>query len=260
MTGFGSAEGAVQGGRLRLEIRTVRAPEGDLLAVLPLYEDEPGLFDTELLYDETGVTHYQIPTQIKPPHSELRRGERYSIEALLRATLAHSDNLAYYLLLEHANFVVPSGQARLARTFQELGVVDPAEFESRTLSARGYGRIFRLLYNASFLGVRDSEQVLSWLAESPYDKGLAAGVPAAVAVSNKFGERPLSDGSKQLHDCGIVFLPEHPYSLCVMTQGREFSDLEAVIREVSRMVFEARTRERSPKEPRAARPLRERRG
>lgn len=209
-----------------------------VLAFFRFDEDEPRLLSKPLLYARSQVTHFAIPDAVEVSKTELREGESYSIEKLMRNTIAHSDNLAYYLLLEHANFVVPDGEQRMKRIFQELGVIDPRSMSDETIGAREYARLFRLLYNASFLNVERSEKVLSWLVESRYDKGLAAGVPDDVRVGNKFGERALPGGSKQLHDCGIVFFPKHPYTLCVMTRGKDFDELRAVIRQISRMVYD----------------------
>lgn len=209
-----------------------------VLTFFRMEEDQPGLLQEELLYEPSTVTHFTALKQVERSGAQLHQGQRYSIQALMRSTLVHSDNLAYYLLLEYLNHTAPSGRAWFTRTFQELGVVDPGSVSAETMSARGYARVLRMLYDASYLDVRESELVLSWLAESQYDRGLAAGVPAKVTVGNKFGERVLADGSKQLHDCGIVFLPGHPYSMCVMTDGDDFEELRTVIRQISTMTYD----------------------
>jgi hypothetical protein len=48
----------------------------------------------------------------------------------------------------------------------------------------------------------------------------------------------LPDGSKQLLDCGIIYYPNNPYILCVMTEGTEWGKMEEVISNVSKMVYE----------------------
>lgn len=209
-----------------------------VLAFFRFEEDDPGFLRRLLPYARSEVSHFEIPDQIEAPRGGLREGRSYSIEELMLNTIVHSDNLAYYLLLEHGNFVVPEGKERIHRTFQEIGILDPKTFTDETVSARGYANVFQALYNASFLNVRESEKVLSWLVQSHFDKGIVAGVPADVPVGNKFGERVLPDGTKQLHDCGIVFFPDNPYSVCVMTQGADFDELRAVIRQISRMVYD----------------------
>ena len=43
---------------------------------------------------------------------------------------------------------------------------------------------------------------------------------------------------KQLHDCGIVYYPKHPYLLCVMTRGDSFEYLDDTIRDISHLVYQ----------------------
>jgi hypothetical protein len=43
---------------------------------------------------------------------------------------------------------------------------------------------------------------------------------------------------RELHDCGIVYLPDNPYLLCVMTKGNDFAKMEKIIEEISRLSYE----------------------
>ncbi len=123
-------------------------------------------------------------------------------------------------------------------TFQEIGLIDPKDRVEATITVRGYASLFRILFNASYLNVENSEKVLSWLSETEYRSGLVAGVPADVKVAHKFGERLYANDIKELHDCGIIYFPENPYLLCVMTRGSDFAALEALISEISRILYE----------------------
>ena len=42
----------------------------------------------------------------------------------------------------------------------------------------------------------------------------------------------------ELHDCGIVYYPEHPYFLCVMTRGGDRPKLAAAIADVSKVAYD----------------------
>jgi hypothetical protein len=66
-------------------------------------------------------------------------------------------------------------------------------------------------------------------------------------VSHKFGVRNiLADGAKptdeptarELHDCGIIYYPNNPYFLCVMTRGKDFPTLEGVIKDISKIAWD----------------------
>jgi hypothetical protein len=83
-----------------------------------------------------------------------------------------------------------------------------------------------------------SEKALAYLARTDYRKGLVAGVPPTIAVAHKFGLRRMNE-MKQLHDCGIVYYPDHPYLLCVMTSGPVPDYLDTTIADISRFIFEA---------------------
>lgn len=76
------------------------------------------------------------------------------------------------------------------------------------------------------------------------EKALTAGIPNNYEISHKFGERQyLSTGEKQLHDCGIIYIPKKPYLLCVMTRGKNFDDLANTIKLISKTVFTQITQE-----------------
>lgn len=62
-------------------------------------------------------------------------------------------------------------------------------------------------------------------------------MPASVKVAHKFGERLLEDSTRQLHDCGIVYYPENPYLICIMTHGNVYENLEKTIQDISKMVY-----------------------
>ena len=73
-----------------------------------------------------------------------------------------------------------------------------------------------------------------------FKDGLLAGVPRDVTVAHKFGSRRIGESEKvQLHDCGIVYAPERPYILCVMTQGSDFTKLAGVIKSISANVYQS---------------------
>ena len=66
-------------------------------------------------------------------------------------------------------------------------------------------------------------------------------MPSNIKISHKFGEVVFTndDSSKstELHDCGIVYYPKHPYFLCIMTHGDNFDKLESTIKDISGAVY-----------------------
>jgi beta-lactamase class A len=155
------------------------------------------------------------------------RPERDRLPRLLDRMIVHSDNAAaseIHRALDEGTF---------AETQRILGLPaagDPAA-EYR-LTARHVGRIFRALYNAAPLGAEGSSTALARLTHTAFEAGLVAGLPQDLVVAHKYGQ-PGRVRTPQLHDCGIVYAPFRPYSICVMTSGDDPEHLAGVIAEIS---------------------------
>lgn len=197
------------------------------MSVYKRAEHEPSLLEKKLPYTGTETSNSQffsVPT--------LEPGE-YNVAALMERMLLYSDNNATN---ELANLI---GAKDFHATYLHLGVpTPPLEGTSYTISTRDYASFFRVLYNATYLDNQGSEEVLKLLSKTEFKDGIVAGVPSGVAVSHKFGERSFDDNTiVQLHDCGIVYVPGHPYLLCVMTRGTDFTTLAEVIADLSRLAY-----------------------
>lgn len=174
-----------------------------------------------------------------PPEEFIKENTPYTINELTERMIKYSDNLALELVNEHL-LSLGNGKDLVAETYRDLGILSATDLDSSTLNAKGYSSIFRMLYNASFLSKDNSEKLLSYLSESTFNEGLRMGVPKEIKIAHKFGERELDDipiGENQLHDCGIIYYPDNPYILCIMTRGKEIKDLENTIAEISKKVY-----------------------
>ena len=161
--------------------------------------------------------------------------QKYTVDELIRRMIVYSDNMAYNLLNDNVNGSV------VMSVYNDLGVdISSAQANpnGNIISVTGYSSFFRILYNSSYLNRDMSEKALKYLSQSVFTQGLVAGVPNDIVVSHKFGERQYLDtGEKQLHDCGIIYDPDTPYLLCVMTRGNNFSNLISTIKNISNMVY-----------------------
>lgn len=214
------------------------------LLKLPLYityenlksSTEPDLFEREILVEN--VNPIQLNQSILPKEY-VNSGESYSIKTMLDYMIKYSDNASYYVLLEYLRQIYPERDL-LKDTFVDLGIIDPKDLLDNTISVKSYGSIFVQLYNSSYFSRQESSQeVLATLADIDWVYGLNAGLPEDIEVAHKFGERINPDKNlDQLHDCGIVYYPDNPYLLCVMTRGNDLNNLDEVIAEISKMVYE----------------------
>ncbi|MBX4199070.1 class A beta-lactamase-related serine hydrolase [Candidatus Parcubacteria bacterium] len=203
-----------------------------LLSYLRAAELEPSILKKYLNYEAK-----EDPGQYYKPQHTLRTGV-YTVEELLNAMIVESDNQASYTLIanDSKHYSDLNGLFRLPVPQDNADVTD-------FMSARTYSRLFRALYNASYLSAHVSDQALQLLTYTTFDNGIVAGVPAGVVVAHKFGEHRnvTLDGKTvelELHDCGVVYYPGNPYFLCIMTKGHDFPSLESVISNISSLTYD----------------------
>lgn len=200
-----------------------------MMAYLKKHENDPGILSQRLSLDPMK----EPPVQAYPPYSPLQPGREYTVDELLRAMIAHSDNNAVNTLLGAMS------EEDFFRVYEDLGLRIPNVRDiDDPIGVREYARFLRILYNASYLTKDLSQRALEYLAATAFDAGLKAGLPPAVPVAHKFGESWRGGGSeRQLHDCGIVYHRRTPYILCVMTRGTDMRAMAAAIAEVSALVY-----------------------
>jgi beta-lactamase class A len=203
-----------------------------LIGYLKRSEEEPGILERRLAY-AGGADAAEEQNVV--PEQPLVPGRSYTIGELLEHAIVYSDNEAAALLARE-----DGGQS--VESIRRLVEFPPFRDGNLYLTPRTFASMFRILYNASYLGVANSERALTLLLRTTFRDGLVAGVPDGVRIAHKFGER-VDDGVTKLHDCGIVYHPAKPYVLCVMSEGRRFTDLAHLIADVSRLAFDEVSRQ-----------------
>ena len=208
------------------------------MTYLKLAEDRPELLETKLVFNVVGPM--PTPVQVFAPKENLVEGEPYSVYELLRRMIVYSDNRATEVLLNYLGQVLSkSGEGYIRETVYNLGVVSVNGSNEEFVTVKSYASIFVQLYHASYLNKEMSEKALELLAQSEFKPGLRGGLPEGIALAHKFGERTYpGTHERQLHDCGIIYYPDNPYLLCVMTRGNDFDKLAEIIQAISRMVYE----------------------
>lgn len=195
-----------------------------MMAALKLAESDPTILNRKLKYTKSmpGSKDYfnaddGISTGI------------YSLQDLIGYMIKYSDNDAFNAIVSdkqiNAEFVQVYSLFRLPPDALTGNTVD-------FMSPKSFSSIFRVLYNSSFFEWDLSEQILELLSQTTFTQGLVAGVPSSTLVSHKFGEN-----TDELHDCGIVYYPDHPYLICIMTRGQDGTKLESVIAGISKIAW-----------------------
>jgi len=199
-----------------------------MMAFYNTAENQPDILNKKIKYDKqiNPLTEYFSPSQT------IQKGQTYTIDELINRMIIYSDNYALDLLGQQVN----DGFAD--KVTKDLGINTPtAETPESYISVKNYASLFRVLYNSSYLNANYSEKALELLAKVEFKQGITKGLPENIDVAHKFGERELEDKSVQLHDCGIIYYPNHPYLLCIMTRGSDYKNLSSVIGQISAAIY-----------------------
>ena len=195
-------------------------------------EKNPQLLDKKIPITMSGTER-----QATKPEKSAEVGKEYTVRELLQIMIAYSDNNAAIALFNNLS------QEERDFMFDDLGLVSGVSNSGEKnfqISVKNYSSMFRLLFNGSYLNKDSSEEVLKILANTTYTKGIREAIPADVEVAHKFGERQSLEGDRviyQLHDCGIVYYPKHPFLLCIMSKGPTEAELPNVIRDLATDIF-----------------------
>lgn len=209
-----------------------------MIAYLKAAETNPTILSKQIFY--TGSNVLTNDAEYYKPEKTLEKNTSYSVDELIAAMIKYSDNSATDLLFKNMD------PKSLSEIMTDIGVQIPPNTGNEGtvdfLTVKSYSYLFRLLYNSTYLSRSMSEKAMKLLSYSDFPEGITAGVPATVTVAQKFGERTVynSDNTvsrRELHDCGIVYYPGHPYLLCVMTKGQSFDTLSSIIKNISSLVY-----------------------
>lgn len=196
-----------------------------MMSYFRLAEQDKSTLQKQIMFN--GIPTNRIDNNaLTMPAETLTAGKSYTTEELIRKMIVDSDNDAFKMLVDNIDVGLLADPYNLTET--EIQSKD----QDYTSTVRQYSTFMRALYNASYLSRPYSEKALQILIQSSFKKGLVAGVPSDIEVAHKFGIRQ-TDNIYQLHDCGIVYYPNYPYQLCIMTQGKNLEDLANVIKGLS---------------------------
>ena len=203
-----------------------------MIAYFKYVQTNPKILEESTSYegdDQNNDEYFKSSDNIKP-------GRLYSINELIKSMIVNSDNTAAILLQNYIdkNF--------LMNIFTDLGLPTPSfNLNVEYISAKSYSYFFRILYNKTYLNKELSEKALEILVQSK-NSIIHDGLPQGITVAQKFGERSFYDPNnvlkdRELHDCGIIYKPDSPYLLCVMSRGKNFDDMKKNIIDLSALVY-----------------------
>lgn len=160
-------------------------------------------------------------------------GSQISMEEALHDMIVLSDNTAKNAILEQLSF------GSLIDIADSLDIPLSKDNLFDTITPKNYSSILRSLYFAAYLSYEDSEKLLKLLTETPFKDKLSAGVPDNIPIAHKIGVFEIDGKEDQnvFSDCGIVYIPNRAYILCVMTASDEKSAQQSMSA-ISKMIYD----------------------
>jgi beta-lactamase class A len=158
------------------------------------------------------------------------KGEGYvsNVRELLIYLAKESDNTAIGALLSLVD------DEEIGSAWFASGLPKLSSESDILVSPKEYSNIFRSLYFSTYLRRTYSQLALSILSDTDRSTQLVAGVPSDVKVAHKYGA--FVDGG-YFHDCGIVYVPNKPYMLCVMSRDSSRNEADEVISGLSTVIY-----------------------
>lgn len=154
-------------------------------------------------------------------------GTKLTVEEAIRLSLIESDNTAANTLNSH----LPEGA--IDAVFDTLDIPKDTKNNLPVISPKNYSSILRSLYLSSYLNRDNSNQILEILTETNFNDKIAALDNKNVKVSHKIG---VYQSEGVYSDCGIIYLPNRPYILCVMVNSTE-DKAKQHMEYISRMIY-----------------------
>src|SRR3989344_4339533 len=101
----------------------------------------------------------------------------HTIEELVGRSLSDSDNTAHFMLVRNLEM------EEMRDVYDHMGLGGFLETEG-SLSAKRYSVIFRSLYNSSYLSENNSQKLLLYLSQSPYNEFIESALPENIIFSH----------------------------------------------------------------------------
>lgn len=161
-----------------------------------------------------------------------QKGEGYelSIREAARLTLKDSDNTALLLIWDQLEGVQINPENDSMNYLDvEYGLVEDGRAQ---ISARSYSSILKCLYLSCFNNNNDSQEMLEYLTKSTFNNRLTKYTPDSLKIAHKIGTYNVRYQS----DCGIFYVPQKNYVLCVMVTGED-PGASQIIADISQSVY-----------------------
>ncbi len=157
-------------------------------------------------------------------------GTKITVKEAIELSLIKSDNTALRVLVSS----LPKNA--IESVFDNLDIIVDKGNGYPIISPKNYTSILKSLYLSSYLLYEDSNEILDLLTKTDFNDKIASGIDPAIKIAHKIGTFDVGENERVFSDCGIVYVPNRPYALCIMVNSDEEKSREHMIY-LSKMVY-----------------------
>ncbi len=146
-----------------------------------------------------------------------KKGVGYKIKMsdAIKLAIVDSDNTAIRLVVPQIT------ESDFEHVYQALDIDLRTDDGGARLTTKGYTSILKALYFSSVLEKDDSNQILDLLTKTKFVDKLPSGVSDEVPVAHKIGVYNKNGENEAYMDCGVIYVPNRPYALCMLSISDE---------------------------------------
>ncbi|MCX6794420.1 MAG: class A beta-lactamase-related serine hydrolase [Candidatus Falkowbacteria bacterium] len=165
-----------------------------------------------------------------------------SVEELIKIMLEKSDNTAMRAIINILNKIGINDP--FVNVYEAMGW-DTSDTDLipeigkapnyQAINLKTLSNMFIALYDSKYINTENSNRVLEYLANTPFNDKIVAGVPKDILVAHKIG---ISVTDNTFSDCGIVYAPNRNYILCLGSSGADEANADKFMAEISKVVYQ----------------------
>jgi beta-lactamase class A len=165
--------------------------------------------------------------------NRLKPGDTITLRQAAKIALTESDNTAAYVVYSNTKDIMKDEELAIKSLDVELNEASTGTGSYVLISSRAYSSFLSCLYFSCHLNRENSQEILNNLAESGDNDRLRAGVPDNIRVARKIG----SFSKQTQSDCGIVYVPNRQYAICLMLQSDD-NQTNQHFKAISKMAYD----------------------
>lgn len=152
-------------------------------------------------------------------------GKDFTYREIAKFALNQSDNTAFNILEHYL------GDRKIQEYIKSFEMNNTSIYDDQT-TARDMAQLFEKIKSGQIVNREHSDEILSFMKDTGFDKWMEAGVPEDLVIEHKYGREV-----GVVNDAGIVY-SDFPYVLVITSKDVDELEADMIIPKISKMIYE----------------------